>query len=204
MKKENWILTSAKKADPSRNYAILENSEVTSQLDALFKKEFWPFIRAQLRATGYSFPKKSPTSEFEMSYALERSISFMLFDQQKPFFRGTLKCSLESWMLETEFFLSLKKETDPRVLFELLGNSRLAGNPPEMSVHKSDQYYFQIRLHNGEGAGWGRGDYDFVRDRIKKIVETNVKMYEISKTGLISEATVGQFLTTAYDAYEAY
>lgn len=202
--KNNWIIDEALKADGSRGYVILEDPDSKKQLDDLLVKRFWPFIRSRLRDASYSFHKKRSPTEFELSHSHERSLTFMLFDNRVPFFRGTLKCSRESWMVESEFFLLLKKDHDPRILFELLGNSRLCGMPPELSVHKGNKYYFQIMFRNGKGASWGPREEEPVKKRIDKVIQVNVDMYEISRRGTIPQSMMGQFLSTAYEVYEAY
>lgn len=202
--KKNWVVDEARKADGSRGYVILEDPDSKKQIEHLLVNRFWPFIRSRLRDTGYTLDKKKPPTEFEISHIHERSLSFMLFDKKNLFFRGNLKLSLQSWMLESEFFLSLKEETDHRVIFELLGNSRLCGMPPELSVHKGEKHYYEIRFRNGQGAGWGMGDEDSVRQRIEKVIRTNVEMYELSKNGFISPKGFARFLSTAYEIYEAY
>lgn len=202
--KKNWIVDEAMKDRGNRHYAILENPDSKKQLDSLLIKQFWPHIYSCLEKTGYSFSKKRYPTKFELSPTHERSLLFMLFDNKKPIFRGTLKCSLDGWMIESEFFLLLKKENDVRVILELLGNSRFCGFPPELSVHKGDEFYFQILFKNGRGAGWGLRDENFVKKSIEKVVQTNVDMYEFSKRGIISQNTLAPFLSTAYEVYEAY
>lgn len=207
--KKNWVVDEARKADGSRGYVVLEDPDSKKQIEYLLVNRFWPFICSRLRDTGYSFDKKRPPTEFEINHIHERSLSFMLFDNKNLFFRGNLKLSRESWMVESEFFLSLKEKTDHRVIFELLGNSRLCGMPPELSVHKGETHYFQIRFRNGQGAGgagagWVMGNEESVRQRIDKVIRTNVEMYEVSKNGFISPKGFARFLSTAYEIYEAY
>lgn len=108
-------------------------------------------------------------------------------------------------MISSDFFISLPKETEPDVLWELLGNTRLVGNPPTLRVDKrSAEDFYQMTFHSGKGAGWGLADETCVEERIKQVIDTNVKMYEETLDGQILPQDVGAFLTLAYDVYDAY
>ena len=202
---KNWAAGEAKKADTSKDYVILENPGTRSYLDDLLINRFWPVIWSNLDHSGYNYhPQDTPDTEFELEHILTRSLTFMLFDREKAFFRGTLSCSEEHWMLKSEFFLSLSKENDPQVIFEILGNSRFTGNPPELSIYKTSGDFFQITLHAGNGAGWGKPDDDIVERRIKTVIETNIEIYNLVKERVLPAQALAEFLTKAYTVYEAY
>jgi len=203
--RKNWLVSEVKKADISKDYVILENQETRSYLDGLLLNRFWPVIWSNLEGSGYNYyPQDAPKTEFEIEHILTRSLTFMLIDRDRAFFRGTLSCSMEHWMLKSEFFLSLSKVNDPQPIFEILGNSRLRGNPPELSVDKMSDSYYQITMHAGNGAGWGLYDEDTVEKRIREVIDTNIEMHEFVEEGILSPRDTGEFLTIAYKVYEAY
>jgi hypothetical protein len=203
--KKNWPISEARKTDGSKDYAIMENPETRSYLDDLLLNKFWPFVWSNLEGSTYNYyPQDTPETEFELGHILTRSLTFMLLDEDRAFFRGTLSCSKEDWMLKNEFFLLLSKDNDPRVIFEILGNSRFRGNPPELSIDKMTGHFYQITLHAGNGAGWGIHDENDVEKRISVVIDTNIEMYDFVKEGFLSPENIGEFLSIAYRAYEAY
>jgi len=203
---QDWILSEARKADPEKGCVILENPDEKKDLDILLLERFWPVILDNLKKSGYPFgPEGRPETEFELGYRHQRSLTFMLFDEGRAFFKGQLSCSKESWMICSEFFLSLPQETELEVLRDLLGNTRFAGYPPTLMVDKRrPEDFYQIIFHSGNGASWGLKDEDCVDARIKEVIEMNVKMYEDTLDGLISPQEVSAFLTSAFNVYETY
>jgi hypothetical protein len=130
---------------------------------------------------------------------------FMLFDGNRAFFRGKLTCSVEHWMLSNEFFLSLPQETNPQVVFALLGNSRFSGNPPTLSIDKDKSVdFYQITLQVGNGASWGMYDDKYIHKKIAEAIDTNIDMYEFFNEENLSAENLGEFLTIAYKVYEAF
>ncbi|MBE0427709.1 MAG: hypothetical protein IBX72_13835 [Nitrospirae bacterium] len=107
-------------------------------------------------------------------------------------------------MIESEFFLGLSIDNDPQVIFEILGNSRFRGYPPELSVYKDSDDFYQITLRAGNGAGWGMYDENAVEKRIKSVIDTNIEMHDFVNEGFLSPQALGEFLTMAYQVYEAY
>lgn len=200
---ENWLIKEAKKADCSKDTVILENPETIKFLDNILLNNFWPVIFSCLEQSGYNYSPE-PQIDSELSYILERSLSFMLIDDERAFFRGKLKCSRESWMIESESFLGLSMHNDPQTIFEILGNSRLKGNPPTLIVDKerADNFY-QIDFQNGSGASWGLHGEEYVEVQLKKVIEVNIAMYRFSKKG-VSLENIGEFLSIAYDVYESF
>lgn len=204
-------LTKAWKIDTEKGYVLYEDSETRDFLDRCLTQEFWPLIRKSLSETGYQFfPQKTPVTEFVFGRQLERSITFMLFDADRfefgprAFFKGELKLSKIDWMLSRDFWLPLSKDTNPEVLFGILANSRFAGLPPTLSMdRKNDNDFFHIDFHAGDGEGGMSPDVQYVADKIKKVIDVNVRMYEFAKDG-ISPHQIGEFLTIVYEAYEAY
>ncbi len=201
----NWAVRESKKAGGGEDVLILEKPDVKKNLDGLLLEKFWPVILDCLVNTGYVYsPEENPETRFELSSSLERSLSFMLFENSGLFFRGKIAVSAERWMLESEFYLGLPKEVQPGVVFEMLGNSRFAGMPPELIIYKKDRDFYLVRFRNGRGAGWGLYGVEYAEDRIRDVIDVNVKMHEFSRGGVISPQNLGEFLSLAYEVYEAY
>ena len=165
------------KSRKSRDVVILERPDLKRYLNSLLIKRFWPVIHSSLQASGYAyFPESKPATEWEHSHVLTRSLTFMLSDGRYSFFRGTLSCSAEGWMLRREFFLLLSRENDLQGIIEILGNSRFAGCPPTLTVDRSlDKHgtdFFEIKFHAGNGAGWGYGE-EYVDEQIIKVIDVN-------------------------------
>jgi len=202
--KENWIVKEARKHKESEDTVILENPQIRKHLDDLLLNRFWPVIRESLHDSMYNYsPQDKPKTEFRLSHVLSRSLSFMLLDADRVFFRGKLTCSAEDWMLGSEFFLSLPLDTDPRVVFEILGNSRFSGNPPTLSIYKRYDSY-EITLQSGNGAGWGLYGENHIEDKIREAIDTNIDMYEFVMDEELTAGNLGEFLTMAYKVYEAF
>lgn len=205
---QNWILKEAMKPRKSSDVVILERPDLKRYLNSLLTKRFWPVIQSSLEASGYVyFPESKPGTEWENSHVLTRSLTFVLSDGRYTFFKGTLSCSAAGWMLEREFYLSLSQENDFQVIIEILGNSRFAGCPPTLSIDKASDKkgadFYEITFHAGNGTGWGYGE-EYVDEKIRKIIDVNVRMYDFAIDSIITPQDLGEFLTTAYEAYEAY
>lgn len=169
-----WILKEAMKSRKSSDVVILEKPDVKRYLNVLLLRRFWPVIHSSLEASDYVyFPKSKPETEWEESQKLTRSLTFILSDGRYAFFKGTLSCSTEGWMLERKFNLSLSQENDLQVIIEILGNSRFAGCPPTLTVDraldKNSADFYEITLHAGHGAGWGFGDRRVFNDCLRGI-----------------------------------
>ena len=200
---KNWIIEEAKKADGSKDTVILENPKTKVYLDHILLEKFWPTICSCFEGSGYNYSFE-PHLESELSQSLERSIVFMLFDGNRAFFKGKLRCSMEHWMIDSNFFLPLSADNDPRVLFEILGNSRFKGNSPTLMVNRErDRDYFQIDFHNGRGESWTQNSEQEIEDELKKIIKVNLEMHVFSHGGITLDE-VGKFLTIAYDVYESF
>jgi len=201
--RKNWVIKEVEKINSEKNIVILENPKIRDYLDRLLLEKFWPVILSYLKETDYNYSPK-PEIESELSYDLERVLSFVLFDGERAFFRGKLRISVESWMLESDLFLPLSKNTDTEVIFQILGNSRFRGFPPTLTIEKErEDSFYQIDFHSGKGAGWGRHSEDYLKKKIRETISINKEMYELSKSGITAE-TVGVFLTLAYKVYEAF
>jgi len=200
----SWVIDQARKANSDQDRIVLEDPRVRSMFDRRLRKEYWPYIESCLEQTGYVYSPLKPEIESEGGFILERSLSYMLFDIDMVFYRGTLKASAQGWMLENDFFLSLPLGTDLAILFQILENSRFSGYPPTLSISRhSPEYYYQIELHSGYGASWGMFDDKAVADRICEAINVNCKMYELTIHGLARE-NVAEFLSLAYRVYEAF
>lgn len=200
---KNWVIKEAEKADSKKNVVTLEKPDVRDCLDRLLLTKFWPIISNRLKESRHNYSPKTEI-ESELSCDLERSLCFMLLNGQRVFFRGILRISVGAWMLESDFFLSLPKDTDPQVVFQILGNSRFRGYPPTLTVDRErEDDFYQIYFHSGNGAGWGLYDEAYLEKEIGRIIGVNEKMFELAKGGITAK-TVGSFLTLAYEAYEAF
>ena len=201
--RKNWVIKEAEKAHSKKNIVTLENPDMRNYLDQLLLEKFWPVILNCLKESGYRYSPK-PEIESELNCDLERSLSFMLLDGERVFFRGKLRISVESWMLESDFFLPLPKNTDIQVVFQTLSNSRFRGYPPTLTIDKErDDNFYQIDFHSGRGAGCGLHDEGYLKKNIIRMIDINRKMYEFSKFGITTE-TIAEFLTLAYEVYEAF
>lgn len=205
---QNWVIKEAKKAGTASDRVVLEKPDVKRYLDDLLLKRFWPVIHSSLEASDYAYlPKGVPETELEHSVNLTRSLRFMLLDKRFLFFRGKLSCSTDGWMLSREFYLSLAGENDFKVVIAILGNSRFAGLPPTLSmdraIDKNGTDFYQITFHAGSGAGWGYGE-EYLDNQIKKVIDVNIRMNDFTRGSVITPQQLGEFLTIAYEAYEAY
>ncbi len=201
---KNWLTEAIKKVNPKDDIAIIENPEASRYLDNLLIHNYWPTIRQSLKKTGFNYePTKNPKPELELSYKLSRSLMFMLFDANIMFYRGTFSVRADGWMLHNDFYLSLTSECNPKVVFEILGNSRFAGYQPELRIDKVPEDFYQITLSAGKGASWGYYDDSHIKKQIQKAISTSTEMYEFAMDGLLDEESIGEFLTMAYEVYES-
>jgi len=203
---QNWIAEESIKIDTAKDVAILENPQKKQYIDNLLIKKFWPKIKCCLKATGYGYsPKNSPETDFELSFELTRSLTFMLFEGIRAIFRGKLSCSAAGWMLHSEFFMGLPQDTSPYVVFKILEDNRFRGLPPTLTINKDLPFdYFQITFENGSGAGWGLYDYAYIYSRINQAIDINARLYDFLMLNKLDEKRVEEFLLLAYQVYEAY
>ena len=203
--KESWYIKECRKVTTDRDYVILENSEVKRKLDDILIKSYWPHIQNYCNKTKYILPfEKNKETDFELSYDYTRSLSFMLFDERIPFFRGKVCVSLETWLLGSEFFLGLPKETEPDIIFKILGNTRFVGNPPKLHIYKDHPSYFQITFNNGSGKSWVGTEENEVTEKIIQTIDVNIMLYEFVKHKMVNRDNIGEFITKAYKIYECY
>jgi hypothetical protein len=203
---ENWIAKESLNIDTTNDVAILENPEKKQYIDNLLIKKFWPKIKCGLKATGYGYsPKNSPETDFEFSFELTRSLTFMLFNGIRSIFRGKLSCSATKWMLHSEFFLGLHQDTSPYVVFKILEDKRFSSIPPILTIYKDMPFdYFHITFENGSGASWGLYDYDYIYNRINLAIDINARLYDFLMLNSLDEKRVEEFLLLASQVYGAY
>jgi len=204
-RRDTWLKNALKKADPNSELIILENPRVRAGLDQ-YLIEIWPTVKQHLESTGHFYtPEGDLEIESKPGYALVRTGAWMLHESTQAICRGTLECHGDHWMLLSEFFLSMPSNTDQRFVMEIIGNSRFGGNPPELTIHKhSPVNYYQIQFHSGNGESWGPQSIGRIIERIKKNIDANVAMNDFAIDGEWNEEIVGEFLTHAYEAYEAH
>ena len=203
---QNWIAEESIKIDTTRDVAILENPQKKQYIDNLLIKKFWPKIMCGLKTTGYGYsPKNSPETDFEFSFELTRSLTFMLFDGIRAIFRGKLSCSAAGWVLHSEFFLGFHQNTSPYVVFKILEDKRFRGLPPTLTIYKDMPFdYFHITFENGSGAGWGLYDYDYIYNRINRAIDINARLYDFLMPNNLDKKRVEEFLMLASQVYGAY
>jgi hypothetical protein len=208
--KDNWVIKQAESVDITKGIVVLENPDTKEYLDRLLLNEFWPPIHEHLEKTGYPYspfsPESTPKIETKLSWELARSFTIMLFeDTNRAINCVTLECRKSDWMIETEFFLGLPFNTEPRLIHEILGNSRFEGYPPTMMIYKRyPESYYDVTLHNGSGESWGLHDNKYIIDRLNRIIDVNIEMYEKTLDGILSEENVADFLSTAFEVFESF
>lgn len=203
---DTWLKNAFKKVDPNSEVIILENPDIKSGLDQ-YLHLLWPVVKQHLESTGYAFTPLNGVLKIEgrSGCVLTRAMPWMLHGEYPVFYRGALECTQRHWVIENEFFLSLASSVDFRLIREIIGNSRLSGSPPELTIHKhSPVEYYQIYFHSGNGESWGPQSTGRIIEWIKKCIDANVAMNDFAIDGQWNEEIVGKFLTYAYEAYEAY
>lgn len=210
----SWIDSEATKSDPSNDIAILENPEARRYLDGLLTDTFYPVIQRWVQATVYDdlLWRDPPMIESKLSYALVRTVSFMMADGLGyPFLRGDLECQMDGWMLRRQFWLGLPKDTDPAFILKIIEDEMFSGNPPTLTVEKAESrpdwnIYYHITLSSGTGTSWGPGHSEQAALKtIETVIKVSAEMYEESMVeGFSNMADVERFLTIAYKAFEAY
>jgi len=188
-----------------KGLVIIEDPEIKDRLDGICL-EIWPDLKAHLEKSDYTYsPVSDPLIETKLSHVLVRSMVVMLFDVQSAICRIKLDCSMENWMIGNEFFLSLPANVDFRYIHELLGNSRLSGNPPSLMVYKNNPAaYYQITFESGRGESWTVHNNLYLLDKLKRSIDVNIELFETMADGEVNEEIVAEFLTKAYEIYEAY
>ena len=202
---KNQLSSSFSDSAGQKGIAIVENPELRDHLDSIIKKT-WPSLLTHLEKTGYTYsPNSDPLIETELSHVLVRSMMIMLFDAQSAFCRINLDCSPDHWMIRNKFFLTLPASADIKFICEILGNSRLSGNPPSLVISKNNPAaYYQITFESGRGEGWGMHDTSYLIGKLKRAVDVNINMFEIMIDREVNEKIVAEFLTAAFEIYEAY
>jgi len=200
-----WLIKEVKKIEDDKNVVILEKPDIKKELDDMLIKKYWPVIERSLKDTGYIYsPNGKPKTEFEFSHELTRSLTFMLFDYECAIFRGKLSLSPTSWMLERESFLQLTEETNPEVIFNIIGDPRLRGFTPTLEIHKDIPFIYQIHFQGGSGAGWLVHSDETIYRKIDEVMNIGIELYEFTIDGYMRKEDVKDFLQLACVAYEAY
>jgi hypothetical protein len=210
----SWLQEQAKKADPKHDRAILENPDAVRELDALLMHTYEPYIREELAKTGYVEAPATGERWIESKWLgpeLSRALTFMLFDHMSyPFFRGVFSCTRRGFFMERECFLGFPRETDPALLFRILGEESFRGNPPELTItqsliHPEWNVYFQIKLSAGSGLETGPWTlHEGAKTIIKQVIEDSVEMYETSMVDSFSTMQdLEDLLRAARHSYES-
>jgi len=204
--RNEWILNEVKKIDEEKDYVILENPGHKSYLDNILIKRYWPFIKKSLKNTLYNyFPRRAPKTDFKLSYELTRALTFMLLDGQRAIFRGELSFSTSGWMLSSELFLGLSRETDPSIIFKILGDKKFRGMPPTLGIYEEmPSEYFHIVFECGNGASWAYYSDDYICGKIAEAIDINARLYDLTIDGNLFKEDLNEFLSLAYKVYAAY
>jgi hypothetical protein len=204
----------AAKADARENRVLLENPDAVVSLDAKLRNIFYPFVRAELEKTGFRYLPTEDDLHIESEWLgsnLARALTFMLFDDFDLLFaRCTLQCSSRGYLVEREFTLGLPESTDPRLLFRILGEPRLAGNMPSLTIQRSAIHpewnsYFWIEIRAGSGIESSSWTMDkAAMGDIAQTIHDSCDMYEASMVeGLATMEDVERFLEIACRSYES-
>jgi hypothetical protein len=210
----NWVLREAAKADARADRIVRENPEAVGFLDTKLREIFFPFIRAELEKTGFRYLPLENDLHIDsqwMGLDLSRALSFMLFDHfESLFMRCTLQCSNRGHLLQREFHLGLPEATDPRLLFRILGEPRLAGCMPSLTIERSALHqewnsYFWIEIHAGSGFESGPWTMDkAAMGDIAQTIHDSCEMHEVAMVeGLTGMEDVERFLDIACRSYES-
>jgi hypothetical protein len=103
-------------------------------------------------------------------------------------------------LLDREFHLGLPETTDPRLLFRILSEPRLAGYEPSLQIERSMLHpewnsYFWIEIHAGSGFESGSWTMDkAVMGNIAQTIHDSCEMYELSMEGFAGMEDVERFL----------
>jgi len=212
--RDNWIVREAAKADAREDRVILENPHAVVSLDARLRTTFYPFIRAELEKTGFRYLPRENELHIDSQWSgpnLARALSFVLFDDfDCLFMRCTLQCSNSGYLFEREFHLGLPETTDPRFLFRILGEPRLRGNMPSLTIQRSALHpewnsHFWIKIQAGNGFEWGSWTMDkAAMGDIAQTIHDSCDMYDAAMVeGLASMEDVERFLEIACRSYES-
>ena len=210
----NWIIEAAMKADPRKDRVVLEDPTTVAELDQILVTKYLPFIRAELKKTGYPYRPEDLTSAIESATAigprLARKLTFMLFDKDDfLFLRCSVSCDEMGYMVEKEFYLDLPESTDQKLLVRLLGDPRFEGNPPTLMVQRHAVRpelgtTFWIKFEAGRGfiSGPWKLHGEALAD-IGRTIKDACEMYEASAEGFQSLEDVDRFLVVASRSFEA-
>jgi hypothetical protein len=212
--RDNWIVREAARADAREDRVVLENPDAVASLDAKLRNTFLPFVRAELEKTGFRYLPMEDDLHIDSQWLgsnLARALSFMLFDDFDLLFtRCTLQCSNRGYLIEREFYLGLPKSTDPRLLFRILDEPRLAGNMPSLTIQRSAIHpewnsYFWIEIRAGSGIDSSSWTMDkAAMGDIAQTIHDSCDMYNASMVdGLASVEDVERFLEIACRSYES-
>jgi hypothetical protein len=210
----NWILREAATTDAREDRVILENPGAVASLDAKLRNTFYPFVRTELGKTGFRYLPTEDDLHIDsrwMGSNLARALTFILFDDFDLLFaRCTLQCSSRGYLVEREFHLGLPQSTEPRLLFRILSEPRLAGNSPSLTIqrsliHSEWNSYFWIEIRAGSGVESGSWTMDkAAMGDTAQAIHDSCDMYEASMVdGLASMEDVERFLEIACRSYES-
>lgn len=201
----NWIIKAAANAVENGGLVRIENPQIRERLDDVLLKA-WQEIKSQVSKTRLVLePENDPEIASGESSVLLRTLSFMLFDGEEPVCRTEIECYADHWMIDNEYFLNFDESADFEIIHELLGNTRLSGNPPTLMIFKNDPVnHYQIIFNAGWGEDWAAEDLSFLFESIRISIDTHNKMHELSLVQIKDAAWAEEFLSTAYEIYEAF
>lgn len=205
--KKNWIIKKAEKIDPKCDYAFLENPEILGFLDDILWNKTWLPLKKYIHKNYPIYCLQSDDdinirSEQGNEEKLERELCFALYDEISVISGYEISCARAGWMVKTKFYLSLHKNTDTRLVFQLLGSRDFIGMPPELNICPSmAESYYSITIANRSGMAWDKG-LNNLWPHLKKTVDTNIKMNDLALSGFSSAEEVKEFINTALPIYK--
>ncbi len=199
----DWVDNELSKTDRNRDLIILEKPDVRRYLDNLLHRLWHDICHCIVMSDFDYFPGGNPQIAGEYGQSMRRFLAFWLMDRQRVFFRGKLSSSVEAWTMESEFSLYLTSRNDPHIVFEILGNSRFRANPPHLRINKQSHLFFRITFRGSVGMPWQGCEEPAVCRKVRSIISTNIEMQRIAREGQLSGTALTEFLTKAFEVYEA-
>jgi len=205
---ENWLIRQAKKIDSGKDYAILKNSRIETELRLRLENHFFEPIQAWLerrflksKTQNYEL-KINEQTELDVEGRLKLSLFIMLFDLGLMFYRGTFSLSLSHWTLENTFFAHLYEDNDPKVIFEFLADQRLHGWPPTLQVigpPDFDEKIFELTVESGYGDSCL--DEEYMTNKVREAIDKNIAMNKLVQGGYLEAEDLQPLLAFAEPIY---
>lgn len=166
---------------PADTY-LLCNPHQVRELDRAIEKHFWPAITRTVRKAGLEVMHGAEI-ESEWKRWTTRAKTFVVYDPDRPplpgelsvwwYYRGTIACSTYGYMFVSDFILTVPVTFNVLKLVELISDSVLAGNPPELSAPGGE--YYSVAFNHGEGLD-GPGVMQYAAGDVAERVRMNMEI----------------------------